>query len=459
MVRNALRQSTIVPLSFLLGLLLIGSVSVAGFLILIVGNKAGLIEARSAIHSEISRIKETEKHLGISAVITTIDQSKLAEENTFVYGVFARSGEQVAGNLKDWDWEEKVSSFEELSIIEVPHSKINLSTASQRPFAGYYDVLTGKHYFDDGYVLFVGRNIDELEAASWIATTLGWAVIGVMLLTLIYVGWVSHYVSNSVRRFSRTARRISTTGDLSLRINQDSRWHDLGQLAETWNSMLDEIQILVSKIQNASNNIAHDLRTPLTRMRFDIERIQDVSLRGELTKEADTLLAMINGLLRIVEIETHKQRSSFKEIYLDRILEDVVLYFTPVAEEKAITLKTDLKSISYFGDRDLLFQSFLNVLDNAIKFTPNEGTVSIVIERCENGCVVSILDSGPGVPEGLEEAVFDRFYRIDESRGTPGYGLGLSIVAAVAEMHGFDVKLANNFPGVRVDFVFPLLSA
>ncbi|MEM7637787.1 MAG: HAMP domain-containing sensor histidine kinase [Pseudomonadota bacterium] len=453
--KTTLANSIVFRLSLFLSVLLIASVGVAGALITILGNEAPLVETRAAINADIEALEAYEELSGISEVLKTVTQRSLDDKNAYFYTVHDSSAVTVAGSPYKWSWNDAQRSDFGFRLIEVPYDQLRLPTQSPRPFSGHYDILVKRHEFESGYVIFVGRNIDELEAATWIASTLGWAVIGTLILLLGYIFWFSHYVVSRVRDFSRTATEIVNTGDLSLRIDQDTNWDDLGKLAVTWNNMLDEIQSLVTKIQNTSNNIAHDLRTPLTRMRVDLENVENPEQREELMREADTLLDIVNGLLRIAEIESGAARSAFRTINLTEILEDVVSFYLPVAEEKSITLNVELSDVTYHADRDLLFQAFMNVLDNAIKFTPVSGEVTVTLDQSDTDTVVTICDTGSGIPELEQSEVFERFYRRDESRTSPGYGLGLSLVWAITELHGASVNMISRDPGLCVKFVFP----
>jgi signal transduction histidine kinase len=184
-------------------------------------------------------------------------------------------------------------------------------------------------------------------------------------------------------------------------------------------------------------------------MRNKIEDLEDSQKKDELLNEADHMLVTFNALLRISRIESERQRSHFKTIDIKALLEDVIEFYEPLAEERHIEISVALENGQITGDRDLLFQAYANILDNALKFTPSNGKITITLENKEN-LVISIADTGDGLdPEDIEK-IFDRFYRADKSRNTAGTGLGLSLVKAVIELHDGKVFAEDNAPGLKI---------
>ena len=227
--------------------------------------------------------------------------------------------------------------------------------------------------------------------------------------------------------------------------------------------MLDQIESLMVGVRDVSNAIAHDLRTPLTRLRNHLEQLRDEAqsneMRGRIEDtigEADALLATFSSLLRISQIEAGSRRSQFSEVRLNELITDVVELYEPLAAEKGLHLTASTATpVRASGDRDLLFQAISNLVDNAIKYTPANGTVAIRLDAEPSGARVIVADSGTGIPTDERQRVFERFYRLETHRGSPGSGLGLSLVAAVMNLHGGSVAMEDNRPGLRVQLDLP----
>jgi signal transduction histidine kinase len=236
------------------------------------------------------------------------------------------------------------------------------------------------------------------------------------------------------------------------------------QLAENLNSMLDRIQVLMGEVKEATDNVAHDLRTPLARMRGRLEKAyvgpreagSDQLLITDTIVDLDDVLRMFSSLTRISQIESTTRTSGFRAVDLIEVTEAVVELFDAAAEEKDVLLKVVGDGPVFItGDRDLLFDAFSNLVDNAIKHGRDDGQVIVELGQRDTGTVISVADNGPGIPADEHRHVFRRFYRLERSRRTPGNGLGLSLVAAVARLHGAGVKLLDNSPGLKVELQFP----
>lgn len=276
-------------------------------------------------------------------------------------------------------------------------------------------------------------------------------MVGVVLVSF----FISHFVVSRINRIAGTAQHIIDTGDLSKRISIDTKWDDLSNLAQVLNGFLTQIDGLMSGVREVSNNIAHDLRTPLTGLRSDIEQLKGKTVTDEdldgLLAEADRILSVFHSLLRISNIEKGKRHQTFREVNLSRVLDDVIDLYEPLAEEKHIVFKVDIgRKLLVNGDADLLFQLFANLIDNAVKFSGDHSEVCVSALKEEGKVRVVIHDAGPGISKEEKSHVFRHFYRGDESRGSEGYGLGLSLVKAVVNKHRGEIALEDGEPGLKV---------
>ncbi len=315
------------------------------------------------------------------------------------------------------------------------------------------------HTFDDSSRIIVARNVNDLITSQDTLKRMIWMVMFLMLVVVVVSFGISHFVVSRINRIAATAQSIVETGDLSQRLSIDSEWDDLSSLAVVLNEFLNKIEGLMSGIREVSNNIAHDLRTPLTGLRSDIEALKtqpvDAHKVDLLLSEADRILAIFHALLRIANIEKGKRTEYFREFDLTTLLHDVVDLYEPLAEEKKINLRVELPEfLKIKGDPDQIFQLSANILDNAIKFAPS-GTVIRVLAGVEKGRpFLFVEDRGQGIPDHDRENVFKHFYRGDSSRSTPGNGLGLSLVKAVAEQHQASIVLEDANSGLRFRLLF-----
>jgi signal transduction histidine kinase len=252
-------------------------------------------------------------------------------------------------------------------------------------------------------------------------------------------------------------------GDLRERLPTRGGNDPFDQFALSVNGMLDEIETLIQEIAGIGDNIAHDLRTPLTRVRVRLERGREhASTLEELRTVADQAIAgldqtltIITALLRIGEIEHSHRLEGFSEVRLGPLLREVGDLYEPIAEDKRVAFRVEAADeATVHGDRDLLFEAVVNLVDNAVKFTPEGGRVDLALLRRDRETVIRVSDTGPGIPETEREAVIKRFYRSDKSRSTEGLGLGLSLVAAIVNLHGFRLTIGGN-PGCTVEIVCP----
>jgi signal transduction histidine kinase len=330
--------------------------------------------------------------------------------------------------------------------------------------SAYDDDIYGRLVsLSDEHQIIVGRMAGNLEdLRNIIFDSLLWGLMVTLGLAIIVSLSMSRSVNNRLEIINRVSRQIRQ-GDLSRRIPSIRPGDEFDRLGGNLNEMLDQIEHLMAGVRDVSNAIAHDLRTPLTRLRNHLEQVRDDAVNDEMRHkiedtiiEADALLATFSSLLRIAQIEAGNRRREFGEIELNKLIDDVIELYEPLATEKNIGLTVNTSTlVRASGDRDLLFQAISNLLDNAIKYTPSDGNVNIRLVTGPTGPRVEIGDSGEGIPEVDRERVFERFYRRETHRGSPGSGLGLSLVAAVVTLHGGLLTLADRHPGLHVQIDLP----
>src|ERR1700674_1597257 len=288
--------------------------------------------------------------------------------------------------------------------------------------------------------LLVGRHISEFDSFSDQIKT---AVISGVALIFVIAGVASILITRRtvgrIEQINATSRAIMLSG-LDKRIPLRGTHDEWDLVAENLNLMLDRIEILMGEVKQVSDNVAHDLRTPLTRMRGRLEKAyhggrsgeDDQALIGDTIADLDAVLRIFSSLTRIAQIETQARKGAFRTVNLVEIASEVVELYDAAAEQDGtrLTVIGDVE-VLVTRDRDLIFDAIANLVDNAIKHGRPGGQVVVANEKIEGGPVISIADDGPGIPAGEYEHVFKRFYRLEHSRYTPGNGLGLSLVAAV----------------------------
>ncbi len=412
----------------------------------------------NTIEAEIQGLAERYDRDGLEGLTRLIAERVNRSQGTgnSLYLLTTYTLEPLVGNLDRWPLEASIDNEKWLEFsLEVNEQTDETHLARARIFR-----LPGR------YGLLVGRDIHQLTQAKLrIVQALTWGLAIMVLLAFVGGLVLSRRTVRNIERINQTARSIMS-GNLSRRVEITNRNDDFDQLAANLNQMLDRIQTLMEDIRRVSDNIAHDLRTPLTRLRqhmeearrqVDSESISAISLESSI-READSLLTTFNALLRIARIEAGQVTTDFAVLDYRTLVEDVVEFYEPLAEEKKQFLTVDAgNTIKTMGDRDLLFQALANVIENAIKYTQENGHISVVLSQLDNDAVITIADNGPGIPAEERERVFRRFYRLDRSRSTTGNGLGLSMVAAVVTMHQGQIRLMDNDPGLKTVMQFPLL--
>lgn len=314
---------------------------------------------------------------------------------------------------------------------------------------------------DGGDILVIGRNVDETrEISSVVGEALALGLLPAFSLCLLAGAWLSVRAHKRVEEVNQRVQRI-VAGELRERLPQGGTDDSFARLARIVNGMLDEMETMINALAGVGNDIAHDLRTPLTRVRLALERGRTHATTLEQLQEIidkaiagiDQSLAIATALLRLTEIENSRRMAGFGDVALDEILREVCDVYEPIAEDKRIHLGVvNDREVQVWGDRDLLFEAVANLVDNAVKFTPSGGRVELALDAEDDTALVRVSDTGPGISEQEREAVLRRFYRSDKMRHTPGVGLGLSLVAAIVKLHGFRLVIGPA-PGGRIEIL------
>jgi len=412
------------------------------------------------IEAEIVGLAEQYRGRGINGLISILRERVARDPNGKSLYLFTTEDYlKLAGNLSEWPEEAEGSDgWIDFTLDE----RVGWSGEPRQARARVFEVQGGLR-------LLVGRDVQELTMLrQLIETAMNWGMGITLGLALVGGFMMSRSTSRRIEVINQTSRRIMN-GHLSLRIPTRGTYDDFDQLADNLNQMLDRIVYLMEGIRHVSDSIAHDLRTPLTRLRSQLEHtlmtVQEPEAReqvGRAVAEADQMLATFNALLRIARLETGGKATDNHPVNLGELVTDAVELYEAVAEDKAQQLLSRVDNdVVLEGDRDLLFQVISNLIDNAIKYTPEEGNIAVTVTQSDGQAVIEVADSGDGIPDSEKEKVFQRFYRVGKSRSQPGNGLGLSLVSAVVEMHKGQIKLRDRYegeekPGLVVSVYLPL---
>ena len=385
--------------------------------------------------------------------ITAIeDHLRQDSRNVQFAGLFGQEGSRLAGNL------ERVPA-----ALRIDATVQSVMAARVRRELGDPFIRAIGRNLPDGDTLVVGRNVDETaEISNVVGEALALGVLPAFCLCLLAGAWLSLRAQKRVDDVNQRVQRI-IAGNLRERLPHRNVDEPFSRLAVIVNGMLDEMETMIHALSGVGNDIAHDLRTPLTRARLALERgrtnattleqLQQVS--DKAIAGIDQSLAIITALLRLAEIENSRRSAAFGTVALREMLREICDVYEPIAEDKQIALSVRVADqLDVRGDRDLLFEAVANLVDNAIKFTPGGGNVEIALAREDKQTIVRVSDTGPGISQQETEAVLRRFYRSDKIRNTPGVGLGLNLVSAIAILHGFRLAIHPG-PGGRVEIVCP----
>jgi len=415
-------------------------------------------QADQIIQVEIIGLNEQYQRLGWQGLYESV-VNRSTNPGQALYLLADGSHRRIAGNLDVWPSSVAADSG---NYIEFDYERRVNNLPETRRARGEVFRLEG-----GGFFLLVAEDVHDRDLTQHMfTTTLPWTVGLILLLGLAGGALMSQNMLSRLDSINRTTGDI-IAGDLTRRVPVTQARDEFDLLAENLNRMLDRIERLMKGLREVTDSVAHDLRTPLNRLRQRLEQSQVRLLSsgqdaGEMDRaiaETDRLIATFNALLLIAETDAGTGRQAMTVLELDGVARDVAELYEPLADAKGIHLRLESRPGALIeGNRSLVAQALANLVDNAIKYTPTGGQATITVAQQNEGVELVVADTGPGIPAADRPRVVERFVRLEASRSSPGTGLGLSLVAAVAHFHGTQLKLEDNRPGLKAALTFPRAS-
>ena len=415
-----------------------------------------------SVLSEINELRDHYQQAGFFR-LTRVISEKAQEPGAFLLLVTNIDGSRIAGNIEPLS--HSILNQDDGSTIQIRYQKLNPDTERtvSRP------AIVRVFRLQEGGKFVIGRDISEFVHFSNILNrSLILFVVGMMVLTTL--GWL-YFGRRALKRINSVSdsTRKLMSGDLGERLQVTGSGDDFDQLAESINKMLDRIQNLNTGIKDVTDSIAHDLKTPLTRIRGKLESVlrkdegvdtYRETVTGVLT-EADNLIKLFDALMRIARLEAGSADQELEIIAVHEIVEEIVEFYEPMIEDENFKFKlADLNSCKVMGSRELLSQAIVNLLDNALKYgranDDAENSITVSLRNTKSHAIISIADTGVGIQETDRARVTDRFVRLEKSRTRQGSGLGLSLIKAIMKLHHGELILEDNSPGLKVTMKIPL---
>lgn len=400
-----------------------------------------------AVRETYSVIEATYASDDIEDLVGTMDSFvRLNADGSRVFALLDRSGKILSGNLKHAPPRE---GFETVSALQ-------LGLAGDEQFR----ILSGDV---GGNRLVVGESFKEMEAlAQIVLVSFGWSSALAALLAFATGAYLARSAQDRLDVVAASMAAVSR-GQLDVRIPLKGSGDDVDEIAGHINQALERLSTLVESMRQVSTDIAHDLKTPLNRLKLLVDEAATRSLNDEAMRslleealaECDQINTTFDALLRIAQIEAGARKRHFLPVALDQLVYGIAETYADVADDNGQSLRTErIDAVEIQGDKDLLTQMLVNLIENAITHCPPGTAISVGLERSGECWSLFVADDGPGIPENERENIFRRLYRLDKSRTTPGNGLGLSLVRAIADLHGATVNVNDNLPGTRITLSF-----
>jgi signal transduction histidine kinase len=407
-------------------------------------------ETEQSAKTDASALVQDYSAQGIAGLIDALEDRVAPERaGNGLYLLIDEDGAPLAGNIQSWPNAE-------------PDQRGWISFTVGRD-DGPHRARGQSYALKDGSRLLVARDLHtRLEFQGLMLDALYYSLALTVLLGAGGGLLISRWMLKRLGTINRAAAQIMT-GDLSHRIATTGSNDEFDRLSDTLNAMLEEIGRLMNGMRTVTDNIAHDLRSPLTRMKSRLEMLLRTHESPEAQRQAiertiadaDRLLATFTALLSIADAESGNARATMTRLDLGELAADILELYAPAAEERGISMRYAATSEFVTGSRQLLFQAMANLVDNAIKHTPPGGLIALAVKHGPSEISLIVSDNGPGIAEPDRLHVLEPFVRLDASRSTPGSGLGLALVAAIARLHGAHIALSDNHPGLTVTLAFP----
>lgn len=420
-------------------------------LVLVMRSASSYTERRiaDAVMTDLKGFEDVFAQSGLAGLKEAMER-RLSWDPNRIYMLVDQEANIIAGNTRQWP-NNASEGGGRITVVDRDHN---------RTFDGATRVLPG------GVKLLLAhdrREHDKILAGMWRGLAL--PMLAILLATLAGGYWLTRRVLARIERVNETCRAVEN-GDMAARVAAvDGRGDEFDALGAHVNAMLDRIERLMASVQHLSDHIAHETRTPLARLRNRLERARSEAGVNEASRaafedaigETETIISVFSALLDITAAESAAgDARGLKQIDLSETVADVLDLYEGVAEDRGVTLRAQTVPATVLGDATLLMRMVANVVDNAIKFSPEGGEVTMQLAINGSEAVLTVADQGPGMPEGFAGSAFERFSRADEAKSKPGHGLGLPLVRAIAIRHGIKVTMENGHPGLTVTFRCPL---
>lgn len=408
------------------------------------------LKEAGSVRIEAGDLSAVDRAAGRDALLRALDARRASGPRRAFDALIAPDGKILMANLPSWP-DEPVEGW---ALLE--------ADAYQGGQERDYEALVVEQRLDDGARLIVGRDVEDIDDRDELFTVgSAWLIVIAAFLAIAGSLAMSAAVGRRIDMVTRTARRVMA-GSLTERIPLRGTGDDFDELSETLNMMLGRIEESVESVRRVSDNVAHELRTPLARLHADLDELRAAGsdeerqrLAEQALAEAGRLQAIFDALLRIARIESGRHLAGMKPVDLTTLLTDAVEFHLPDAEARGQRIESNIApGLAMAADRNLLFQAVSNLLDNASKYGGAAGTIRVRAEKRDGMVRIEIGDTGPGIAPEYRERVKERFFRVPDTAAQPGTGLGLALVAAIVALHKGKIEIGDAAPGTKVVLSF-----